>query len=944
MSTLNEPVPGTRIRRLVRSYAVGVAVLAVVSIAASTIIVRQAGRQRNATRHSNLAGRQRLLTQRLATEAFALVARAPASDDRFAAARAAALQWHLGFDRLRHGSVGADLSPPLASDLRALDSMRPTIERLDARLVALFASPARAAIADSVKASADALTAQLDAYLAELDARHRRHVQLTQRLGIGFAVLLISLLGLEALLVFRPAIGALGSLMLDQEAIKVELYAKAEEMYAVTVQQEMQNDMLQSQQQTMLEQQEELMAQQATLIEQRDHLEARTTDLSRLTAILDATPDAVAVFSLTGDVLYANAAAELHLTQVRKRDWTHAAHLLTPASVRQLRDVAFPGAIRRGLWRGEATLRMRDGQVRTVVQTLIAHRAPDGRVATVSSLLQDITEQKSLQRKLAQDEARNRSIVEALAEGVIVQDDVGRIIQWNKGAERILGLSADQLTGRTSIDGSWRSIDALGQPLPGERHPISRSRLEGLSIDGEVMGIERGDGTRAWLSVNARPMPNGGQPGMPTAVATFTDITASVAVARELETLSVVARQSDHAIVMLDRAGMITWVNTAWETLAGYTLSEVQGRSPADFLHGTHTRPEVMAGIGNAIVAGERWNGEILHYRRDGAPYWIELNLTPSCDGSGTCTGFVGLARDITARRTADRERQQLAAAVAVTADGIAITGVSGALEFVNHAFARMHGHSATELLQTPWAALYEPEESRRLVRDAIPEVTQVGFWHGEATGRRQDGSLYPQELSLTLLPHGGLVAVARDISERKAGEERLKHISVRDELTSLYNRRGFLERADAMLRLSARQGMRCALFYGDLDAFKSVNDGFGHNAGDAALKAVSEILTATFRETDLVARIGGDEFTILAINVQPADVSLISERIEAAVAASNADRRDDSANAWHLGISLGVAYFDPEAPEDVEALLRTADARQYEQKRQRKAQHAQAA
>lgn len=431
---------------------------------------------------------------------------------------------------------------------------------------------------------------------------------------------------------------------------------------------------------------------------------------------------------------------------------------------------------------------------------------------------------------------------------------------------------------------------------------------------------------------------------MAAAVATFTDITASLTAARELETLSVVARQSDHAIVMLDRAGLIRWVNASWETLAGYTLAEVQGRCPADFLHGTHTRPEAMAGIGTAIANGERWSGEILHYRREGTPYWIELNLTPSCDTNDACTGFVGLARDITARRNADRERQQLAAAVAVTADGIAITGVSGALEFVNHAFARMHGDATAALLETPWAALYEPDESRRLVREAIPEVTQVGFWHGEATGRHRDGTLYPQELSLTLLPTGGLVAVARDISDRKATEARLKHISVRDELTSLYNRRGFLERADTTLRLAARQGTPCALFYGDLDSFKSVNDGYGHNAGDAALNTVANILTATLRDTDLVARIGGDEFTILAIDVQPADVSLILERIETAVDASNAARRDDRAQAWHLGISLGVAYFNPEIPEDVESLLRTADALQYEQKRQRKAQQSQAA
>jgi diguanylate cyclase (GGDEF)-like protein/PAS domain S-box-containing protein len=301
-------------------------------------------------------------------------------------------------------------------------------------------------------------------------------------------------------------------------------------------------------------------------------------------------------------------------------------------------------------------------------------------------------------------------------------------------------------------------------------------------------------------------------------------------------------------------------------------------------------------------------------------------------------TGFVGLSRDITARRTADRERQQLAAAVAVTADGIAITGVSGALEFVNHAFARMYGRKAAELLQTPWASLYEAEEAKRLVQDAIPEVTQVGFWHGEATGVLPDGSTYPQDLSLTLLPHGGMVAVARDISERKAAEERLLRLSVRDELTSLYNRRGFLERAESLLKLSARQGVSCALLYGDLDSFKSVNDCFGHDVGDSALKTTAWILSNTFRDTDLIARLGGDEFTILAINVRPPDIALILERIDQAMVRSNTARAVDPGQAWHLGISLGVAYFDPQRPTDVESLLRSADSAQYEVKRARKA------
>jgi diguanylate cyclase (GGDEF)-like protein/PAS domain S-box-containing protein len=823
-------------------------------------------------------------------------------------------------------------------------ALRTASQQLRQRAGALASSDESAAIrrtADSLATHSDRLLAAMTTGNAALATDHAQRVTRLTRIAIGFCVTLFAVLLFEWLVVFRPATRAIGALLRDQEAVKSELYAKAEEMYQNTVQQEIQNDTLQMQQQTLLEQQEELMAQQSTLIEQRDHLEERANELSRLTAILDATPDAVAVFSLTGEVLYANASAELHLQHVRHRDWTHAAHLLAPSSVRQLRDVGFPRAIRRGLWQGEVSMRNRGSVARTMVQTLIAHRGPDGRVATVSALLQDITEQKALQVRLAEGESRNRAVIDALAEGVVVQDRAGRTITWNASARRILGLTDEQMAAGAMLDAQWSASDSHGDH---ERHPITRARLDAASVDGEVMALRRDDGQTMWLSVNARPMGTEQELSAPAAVATFSDITRARTAARELETLSVVARQSDHAIGTTDTRGRLTWVNPSWERLTGYALDDVLGRRPGELLQGTHTNAETVTQIRMAIRAGDGWSGEVLNYRKDGSPYWIEMTITPSLDEDGVITGYVALTRDITARRNADRERQQLAAAVAVTADGIAITGVSGALEFVNHAFARMHGHKVGDLLQTPWAALYEPAEAQRLVREAIPEVTQVGFWQGEATGMASDGSLYPQELSLTLLPHGGLVAVARDISERKATEERLTHLSVRDELTSLYNRRGFLEQADSALRLAARQGVPCALFYGDLDAFKSVNDGFGHNAGDAALKTIADILTSTFRETDLVSRLGGDEFTILAIDVRPDDLPVIMERIDTAVRDSNAARAGVAADAWHLGISLGVAHFDPDAPDDVETLLRSADEAQYEQKRQRKALRAQAA
>jgi diguanylate cyclase (GGDEF)-like protein/PAS domain S-box-containing protein len=340
----------------------------------------------------------------------------------------------------------------------------------------------------------------------------------------------------------------------------------------------------------------------------------------------------------------------------------------------------------------------------------------------------------------------------------------------------------------------------------------------------------------------------------------------------------------------------------------------------------------------SSIRAEEGCHGEMLNYRKDGTPYWVELTITPLHDAAGVLTGFVGMSRNITARRAADRERQTLAAALAVAADGVAIVDAMGSLEFVNQAFARQAGGRAEDLVGRVWlSTLYTPEEARYISEEGSAELTSLGFWHGEVRGKRVSGESFPQEVSLTLLPQGGMVAVVRDISERKAAEDRLKFLSTRDELTGLLNRRGFMHAADNVIREARAAGRTCALLYGDLDSFKLINDRFGHPVGDVALQEVAKLLTHTFRSTDLVARLGGDEFTVLACDVGREELDRVIARLDDAVAQHNAARSHDPASAWTLGVSLGVAFAEPDEPGDIDVLLRQADAAQYIRKSLRK-------
>lgn len=946
MHTLPVPKRPSAARRLSRTYVVAFGVLAVMGLARANFELSLGRHLETEARRAQLASRQPARMQRMVAAGYALLASATNRELASAELRQVHDAWRDVETRLARGGPADTL--PVAPDetRRALEALEPQVARIDSLVSGILSTVDGRKNEPQLRALVDALAFERSGYVVAIDTitnglanTQRRKLLRLQSLAVAFTCILCLMLALTHIIVFRPALRSLAALLRSQREDNARLAEQAVQMQLGADELSANNVELEAQREELLRHHGEMLHQQELLEQQRETSVRRTRELTRLSAIMDATPDPVAVYSVDGKLEYANEAAiQILNPTVHGGDWRRIFRNFSGWAARQLHDTSIPYAIEHGAWQGESALRGADGVERPVLQTVLAHYGADGGVRTISTILHDITEQKRMQSELAEREARNRAVIESLAEGMVVQDSEGRIVAWNESAERILGLSGDQLAGRTSMDPEWCAIDPQEVPLSGDRHPIVRARLTGEHVDGELQGVRRGDGTLVWLSVNARPMYHAGSNAHVGAVATFTDVTQQRATASELEMLSVVAQQSDYAVVTTDALAKITWVNPAWERLTGFTVAEARGRSPAHLSEGPHTDAETVARRKAALRAGESFSGELLQYRKDGTPYWIELTITPLHDSDGATTGFVSMSRDITTRRAADRERHQLAAALAVTADGIAITGVGGALDFVNHAYARMHGARPGDLIATSWSTLYDAAESKRLVATAIPEVTSVGFWHGEATGRRVDGTLYPQELSLTLLPQGGLVAVARDATERQAVQEQLRHLSQRDDLTGLYNRRGFMLQTERLLDLAARQGMACALIYGDLDGFKSINDGYGHSFGDAALIDLGSILSAAVRSTDLVARLGGDEFTIFAYELAPESVEILLDRITTGIEESNAARADDPCRDWHLAMSLGVAYFDPSAPSGVETMLRAADAAQYVEKARRKA------
>jgi diguanylate cyclase (GGDEF)-like protein len=175
------------------------------------------------------------------------------------------------------------------------------------------------------------------------------------------------------------------------------------------------------------------------------------------------------------------------------------------------------------------------------------------------------------------------------------------------------------------------------------------------------------------------------------------------------------------------------------------------------------------------------------------------------------------------------------------------------------------------------------------------------------------------------------LMRAVRCAAKQYLLQAELSNLALTDELTGLYNRRGFMAIAERQLKLGRRSGRGLLLFVMDVDRLKQINDSFGHFEGDHALKRTAEVLEETFRDSDVVARLGGDEFAVLAIEASGHSEATIKTRLFECLKSIRAEQ-----SRHEISLSLGVARFDPRNRTSLGELMAKADHAMYEQKRRR--------
>jgi diguanylate cyclase (GGDEF)-like protein/PAS domain S-box-containing protein len=286
-------------------------------------------------------------------------------------------------------------------------------------------------------------------------------------------------------------------------------------------------------------------------------------------------------------------------------------------------------------------------------------------------------------------------------------------------------------------------------------------------------------------------------------------------------------------------------------------------------------------------------------------------------------------------KERAERVRSQIATIVENSNDAIVGRDLDRKIVIWNTAAERLLGWTAAEAIGQELTQMFPPEEEPRIAANR-KLVIQGGTLSHEAVRIAKDG--HRVEVSLGVSPikddRGNIIgsaAICRDLTERKQAEARIQHLAHYDSLTDIPNRRLFYDRLGHATSLSRRDRSELALLYIDLDEFKAVNDTFGHAAGDELLKCVADRIREALRESDTLARMGGDEFAvILPAITNREDVAKVAAKIIGALSASY--KLSGHAREVTIGASIGIAIYPADA-QDIDALIKAADTAMYNAK-----------
>ena len=546
--------------------------------------------------------------------------------------------------------------------------------------------------------------------------------------------------------------------------------------------------------------------------------------------------------------------------------------------------------------------------------------SPEG----ISIFYQDITERRRAEAALRHSEEHFRTIFEQATDGILISDAAGRFLDANSATCQMLGYSREEFLKLSNTD--------IVVPDELARIGPETARLQDGGVVRSEWRVRRRDGSILLVEVSAKQLPDG------RLQAFLHDVTERTQATQQMRQLSSAVELTADSVMITDRDGVIEYVNPAFEAVTGHTSAEALGRKPSILKSGEH-EDAFYRNLWEIILRGEPFHTVFTNRRKDGNLYYEDKTISPLCDASGAITHFVSTGRDISehiqAEAAARASEEHLRAIIDTNPECIKLLAADGRLIDMNAAgLAMIEADSLDQVAGKSMPGLLLPEH-----RDAFMALTKSVFQGDKGTlvfeiqglkGTRRWLETHAVPMT-TRTGETVLLGITRDITERKNAEERLAFLAHHDELTGLPNRTLFNDRLSQAMIDTERHGRLLAVVFLDLDRFKNINDTLGHEAGDLLLQGVAGRLLEAVRRGDTVARLSGDEFTIvLADMAHVDDAARVAQKIlDAFTKPLRVAGRD-----LFVSVSLGVTLY-PLDTNDPQELLRNADIAMYRAKEQ---------
>lgn len=318
-----------------------------------------------------------------------------------------------------------------------------------------------------------------------------------------------------------------------------------------------------------------------------------------------------------------------------------------------------------------------------------------------------------------------------------------------------------------------------------------------------------------------------------------------------------------------------------------------------------------------------------------GGEHWFELSVAPMAGLDRGKRHFILIARDITERKSVEQKLQVAARVFSHAREGIIITSPDGTILDVNEAFTRIAGYLPGEAIGRTPRMLRSDRQDAAFYVAMWRNLLKHGYWSGEIWNRCKDGRVIAELMTISAVHDAQgqtvqYVAFFSDITALKEHQHQIEHIAHFDALTDLPNRLLLADRLQQAMKQAQRSHQPLAVAYLDLDGFKSINDSHGQDVGDQLLIALAKRMKQTLRDGDSLARIGGDEFVAVLVNLEQMDACrpLLDRLLNAASEPVSVGKL-----TLQVSASLGVTFYPQQHVLDADQLLRQADQAMYQAK-----------